>query len=65
MGAEEYDQRQRLSAVPLLIFAGIDLVLALFLLLGSGLSVEFLLIAAIGTVLAAIGFVKLYRKPRD
>ena len=63
MGAEEYDQRQRLSAVPLLIFAAIDLVLALFLLLGSGLSVEFLLIAAIGSVLAAIGFVKLYRKP--
>jgi hypothetical protein len=64
MGAEEHDQRQRLSAVPLLIFAAIDLVLALFLLVGSGFSVAFFLIFAIGSVLAAIGFVKLYRKPQ-
>ena len=63
MASQEHRQR-RLSAVPLLLFAAIDLVLALVLLVGSGLSGGFFAIFAIGTLLAAIGFVRLYRVPR-
>ncbi|MBA2462605.1 MAG: hypothetical protein H0V45_12700 [Actinobacteria bacterium] len=62
MGAEEDRQRRRLSAVPLLLFAAVDLVLALVLLMSDGLSGAFFAIAAIGTFLAAIGFVRLYRR---
>ena len=64
MSAEDF-QRQRLAAVPLLLFAAIDLVIALVLLVGSGLTGAFWAIFAIGAVLAAIGFVKLYRKPPE
>ena len=62
MSAEDF-QRQRLSALPLLLLAGIDLVLALLLLLGSGPSAAFFAIFAIGLVLAAIGLFRVYRKP--
>jgi hypothetical protein len=41
--------------IPLLIFAAVDLGLALILLIGDGFSVEFLLVAAIGLALAGIG----------
>ncbi len=44
-----------LPAIPLLIFAGIDLVLALLLLVAGGFSVQFLAVAAIGLALAGIG----------
>ncbi len=60
---DEHRQR-RLSALPLLLLAAIDLVLALVLLVGSGLSGGFFAILAIGTALAAIGFVRLHRAPR-
>jgi hypothetical protein len=62
MATPEHRQR-RLSAVPLLLLAAIDLVLAFGLLVGSGLSGAFFAIFAIGTVLAAIGFFRLYRVP--
>jgi len=54
---------QRLSAVPLLILAAIDLVVALVLLVDSRFSVAFFAIAAIGIALAVIGFLKLFRQP--
>ena len=46
---------KRVPAIPLLIFAVADLLLAFFLLVDSGFSLEFVLIAAIGVVLAALG----------
>ncbi len=46
---------KRVPTIPLLLFAAIDLVLALLLLIDSGFSLEFLLIAAIGVVLAVFG----------
>ncbi len=64
MSAEDV-QRERLAALPLLLLAGVDLVVALVLLLGSGLTIEFWLIFAIGTALAFLGLRKLYRKPPE
>jgi len=46
---------KRAPVIPLLIFAAVDLGLALILLIGDGFSVEFLLVAAIGLALAGIG----------
>ena len=46
---------KRVPAIPLLIFAAIDLVLALLLLVDSGFSLEFLLIAAIGDRARRVG----------
>jgi hypothetical protein len=46
---------KRVPTIPLLIFAAVDLVLAFLLLLDTGFSVEFWLIAAIGVVLAVLG----------
>ena len=44
-----------LPAIPLLIFAAIDLVLALLLLLAGGFSIQFLVVGAIGLALAGVG----------
>ena len=57
--------RQRVSALPILLFAGIDLVIALVLLLGNGFTVGFWAILAIGIVLAVLGFLRLYSKPPE
>ena len=46
---------KRVPTIPLLLFAVVDLGLAIFLLLDGGFSIEFLLIAAIGLVLAVLG----------
>jgi hypothetical protein len=46
---------KRVPVIPLLIFAVVDLALALILLIGDGFSIEFLLVAAIGLALAGIG----------
>jgi len=46
---------KRAPVIPLLIFAAVDLGLALILLIGDGFSVEFLLVAAIGLALAGLG----------
>jgi hypothetical protein len=64
VSAEEF-QRQRLSALPLLLLAAIDLVIAFIMVLGSGLNGGFLAIFAIGMVLAGVGLWKLYRKPPE
>ena len=60
MSAEDL-QRQRLSAVPLLLLGAVDLVVALFLLLDSRFSVAFLAIFTLGLVLVGVGFYKLHR----
>jgi hypothetical protein len=62
VSAEDF-QRQRISALPLLLLAGIDLVIALLLLVGSGPSAAFFAIFAIGVVLAGIGLFRVYRRP--
>ena len=46
---------KRVPSIPLLLFAAVDLGLAFFLLVVDGFSVGFLLIAAIGIVLALLG----------
>jgi hypothetical protein len=43
-------------AIPLLVFAAIDIVLALLLLVAGGFSIQFLVVGAIGLALAGIGF---------
>ena len=42
-------------AIPLLIFAAIDIAFALLILAGEGFSLGFLVVAAIGLTLAGIG----------
>jgi membrane protein implicated in regulation of membrane protease activity len=54
---------KRTPVIPLLLFGAVDLVLALILLIGDGFSVEFVLVAAIGLVLAAIGLRGFNRAP--
>jgi hypothetical protein len=44
-----------LPAIPLLIFAALDLAIALLLLLADGFSPGFLIVAAIGLTLAGVG----------
>ena len=55
---------KRTPVIPLLLFAALDLGLALIMLIGDGFSVEFLLVAAIGLVLAAIGLRGSNRAPQ-
>jgi hypothetical protein len=57
------DGARRLPVIPLLVFAGIDLVLALALFLVSGFTVGFVLIALIGVGLAAAGWIGLRSLP--
>ena len=49
--------------VPLLVFAAIDLALALFLLLDGGFTLHFWLIALIGVALAIAGLLAGRRRP--
>jgi len=49
-------------AIPLLIFAAIDLGVAFFLLVDGGFTVHFLLVAAIGLGLAGLGLFGVYRR---
>ncbi len=44
-----------LPAIPLLVFAAIDIALALLLLVAGGFSAQFLVVAAIGLALAGVG----------
>lgn len=53
-----------LPAIPLLVFAAIDLILAFLLLLAGGFTLSFLVVALIGLGLAAVGLVAVYRQPR-
>jgi hypothetical protein len=62
VSVEEF-QRRRISALPLLLLAAVDLVIALLLLVGSGPSASFFAIFLIGLTLAAIGLFRVYRRP--
>ena len=53
-----------LPAIPLLLFAAIDLVAAFLLLLDGGFTIHFALVFLIGLALAAVGLVAVYRRPR-
>jgi hypothetical protein len=64
VSAEDF-QRQRLAALPLLLVAAIGLLIALVLLLGDGFSLACWAICAFGAFLAAIGLLKLYRRPPE
>jgi hypothetical protein len=50
-----------LSPLPLLIFAAIDLLLAFFMLVDGGFTIQFVLIAMIGIGLAVLGLLGLRR----
>ena len=49
------------APLPLLIFAAIDLLIAFFLLVDGGFTIHFALVAAIGVVLAVLGWLALRR----
>jgi hypothetical protein len=51
-----------LPAIPLLVFAAIDIVLALLLLLAGGFSIQFAVIGLIGLALAAVGMWSVFSK---
>ena len=53
---------KRAPAIPLLVFAAIDLALAFFLLVDGGFTIHFLLVAAIGLGLAAFGLYSVSRR---
>jgi hypothetical protein len=59
----ETPTRKPLPVIPLFVFAGIDLLLALALLLVGGFTLSFLVIALIGIALALIGWVGLRSLP--
>jgi hypothetical protein len=50
-----------ISPLPLLIFAAIDLLLAFFMLVDGGFTIQFVLIAMIGIGLAVLGLLGLRR----
>lgn len=54
-----------LPPIPLLVFAAIDIVLALLLLLGGGFSAQFWVVLAIGLALAVAGWIGLRNTPGD
>ena len=56
-------QRKPPPVIPLFVFAAVDLVLALMLLLVGGFSLAFLLVAAIGIGLAIWGWLGLRSLP--
>ena len=49
-------------AIPLLFFAIIDLLVALFLLVDGGFTIQFLLVAVIGLLLAGYGLSIVWRR---
>jgi hypothetical protein len=49
-------------AIPLLFFASIDLLVAIFLLVDGGFTIHFWLIAAIGLLLAGLGLSIVWRR---
>ncbi len=48
-------ERRAAPAIPLFLFAAVDLVLALLMLIGGGFSLAFGVVFAIGVVLAVLG----------
>ena len=63
-GAVMGTTRSRCGWGVVLLFAAVDLIAAFFLLLDGGFTIHFVLIALIGLVLAGIGLVGVYRRPR-
>jgi hypothetical protein len=55
--------RKPLPVIPLFVFAGIDLLLAIMLLLVGGFSVSFFVVALIGAGLALAGWIGLRTVP--
>jgi hypothetical protein len=55
--------RKPLPVIPLFVFAGIDLLLALLLLLVGGFSLSFFVVALIGAGLALVGWIGLRTVP--
>ena len=55
-------RQARLPGIPLVLFAAIELMLALLLLVTGGFSIEFLVFAAIGLALAAVGMWGVFSK---
>ena len=56
-------ERKPLPVIPLFVFAGIDLLLALMLLLVGGFTLSFFVVAAIGAGLALAGWIGLRTVP--
>jgi hypothetical protein len=56
-------QRRPLPVIPLFVFAGIDMLLAIMLLLVGGFSLSFFVVALIGGVLALLGWIGLRSLP--
>jgi hypothetical protein len=56
-------ERKPLPVIPLLVFAAIDLLLALALLLVGGFSLSFFAVAVIGVALALLGWIGLRNAP--
>ena len=52
-------ERRPAPAIPLLLFAAIDLALALFLLVDGGFTLAFAVVFVIGLALAALGYLAL------
>ena len=55
--------RRPLPVIPILVFAGIDLLLALLLLIQGGFTLGFMLIALVGIALALFGWIALKSLP--
>jgi uncharacterized membrane protein YedE/YeeE len=55
--------RKPLPVIPLFVFAAIDLLLALALLLVGGFTISFLVVGLIGVVLALLGWIGLRGAP--
>jgi hypothetical protein len=59
----EARQQPTIPAIPLLIFAAIDLLVAFVLLVNSGFTWAFALIAGVGLLLTGLGLWGVYRGP--
>ncbi|MDQ3066627.1 MAG: hypothetical protein M3R12_05670 [Actinomycetota bacterium] len=56
------ESKPPLPAIPILLFAAIDLVVAFFLLVDGGLTLHFALVAAIGLGLAGTGLYAVFHR---
>ncbi|MHB1242786.1 MAG: hypothetical protein ACYC1P_05230 [Gaiellaceae bacterium] len=60
---EQGKPKPPLPAIPLFLFAAVDLVLAFVLLMAGGFTLQFVVVAAIGIMLAAAGWFGLRWRP--
>ncbi|HUP33452.1 MAG TPA: hypothetical protein VM184_10500 [Gaiellaceae bacterium] len=61
--SEQGKPKPPLPVIPLFLFAAVDLVLAFVLLMAGGFTLHFVLVAAIGIMLAAAGWFGLRMRP--